>query len=540
MKIAILYVCTGRYAFFWKDFFKSAEKYFLSGHHKEYFVFTDQTIEVMDNERVHIIPQQNLGWPDNTLLRYHMFQGICDLLVPFDYCCFFNSNAEFCSPVGAEFLPTDNKMLFVQHPGFYSSSADNFTYDRNPESSAYVPFGKGTVYVCGGVNCGNTSSYLHFINSIVEATDDNRKRGVIALWHDESHSNRYALDNPHAVLDPGYCYPEGWALPFSPKIRIRDKALHGGHDYLRGEKDQPLFKEAPAITTSLMGGLGNQMFQYAAGLALAFRLNARLVLDISWFSKKRGENETPRTFALELFPFIKEQIAQGAIALRLNSVPLSLFERIKKKFLCKSDKASKVTEQEIPNLETFYKLTAPLELIGYWQNEAFFFDVVTLVRHFFTFPALQSAGQCLANDILARPNSVSVHVRRGDYANNARTNAVHGLCSDKYYAAAISHIKVHAPDSHIYIFSDDPAWVRESFDTQGLPFTVVDLHTENEAHHDMHLMSLCRHHIIANSSFSWWGSWLSNDVGMKIAPRLWFVDPSMSHLDPCPSSWLRM
>ena len=170
----------------------------------------------------------------------------------------------------------------------------------------------------------------------------------------------------------------------------------------------------------------------------------------------------------------------------------------------------------------------------------FFFDVVTLVRHFFTFPTLQSAGQCLANDILARPNSVSVHVRRGDYANNARTNAVHGLCSDKYYAAAISHIKVHAPDSHIYIFSDDPAWVRESFDTQGLPFTVVDLHTENEAHHDMHLMSLCRHHIIANSSFSWWGSWLSNDVGMKIAPRLWFVDPSMSHLDPCPSSWLRM
>lgn len=293
------------------------------------------------------------------------------------------------------------------------------------------------------------------------------------------------------------------------------------------------------ICISICGGLGNQMFQYAAGFALATRLTARLVLDISWFSKRRGENETPRTFALDIFPFIKEQIAQDAVELRLNSAPLSLLERMKKKFLAESDKAPRITEREIPNLEIFHKLTAPLELTGYWQNEAFFLDVATLVRHFFTFSPLQSAGQCLANDIIARPNSVSVHVRRGDYANNAHTNAVHGLCSDKYYAAAINHIKVHAPDSHIYIFSDDPAWVRENFDTQALPFTVVDLHTENEAHHDMHLMSLCRHHIIANSSFSWWGAWLSNNAGIKIAPKRWVVDPSMSHLDPCPSSWLR-
>lgn len=103
--------------FFLKDFLSQRKNIFSVGIIKSILYSLIRLLKLMDNERVHIIPQQNLGWPD-TLLRYHMFQGICDLLVPFDYCCFFNSNAEFCSPVGAEFLPTDNKMLFVQHPDF--------------------------------------------------------------------------------------------------------------------------------------------------------------------------------------------------------------------------------------------------------------------------------------------------------------------------------------------------------------------------------------------------------------------------------------
>jgi hypothetical protein len=233
MKHAILYICTGKYTIFWEKFYSSCEKYFFHDTEKHYFVFTDGQIPI-DNERIHRIEQKNLGWPGNTLYRYHMFWNIREQLAPFDYIFFFNSNCEFLAPVREEFLPSSKQgITVVQHPGFFNKEPDSFTYDRNPKSQAYIPFGKGSCYICGGVNGGYSDSYLELIYTLKNAIEYDDAKGVVALWHDESHINKYILTYPHKLLSPSYCYPEGWDIPFEKIILIRDKSKYGGHNTLR-------------------------------------------------------------------------------------------------------------------------------------------------------------------------------------------------------------------------------------------------------------------------------------------------------------------
>jgi len=234
MKIALLYICTGKYTVFWDSFYGSCENYFFRNEEKHYFIFTDGQIPI-DNEKIHRIEQENLGWPGNTLYRFKMFLGIREQLINFDYIFFFNANCEFLASIGTEILPSKEEgIVVVRHPGFYNKKPDEVTYDRNPKSKAYIPFGQGSYYICGGINGGHSQSYLTLINSLCKAVDEDDKNNVIALWHDESHINRYILDHPHKLISPAYCYPEGWNIPFEKIILIRDKTKYGGHNILRG------------------------------------------------------------------------------------------------------------------------------------------------------------------------------------------------------------------------------------------------------------------------------------------------------------------
>lgn len=233
MRIAILYICTGRYNIFWDDFFASCEKFFLPLHERHYFVFTDDA-SMHSHQRVHKIEQHHLGWPYDTLKRYHMFSQIKHELLSFDFVFFFNANCLFLKKINEEILPSLQEGLVVtQHPGFYNKSSDEFTYDRNPESSAYIPYGTGKVYVCGGVNGGHSTDFCSLITELSMKVDKNEKNKIIALWHDESHLNHYILDKNYKLLSPAYCYPEKWKLPFEEIVRIRDKTLLGGHKFLR-------------------------------------------------------------------------------------------------------------------------------------------------------------------------------------------------------------------------------------------------------------------------------------------------------------------
>lgn len=226
-EIAILYICTGHYDVFWKDFYISYEKYFLPSSNKEYFVFTDsEKIYEEDQKKVHKIYQKSLGWPDNTLMRFHFFLKIEDELKKFDYIFFMNANCQCVDYVLEEnFLPRKKGLLVVKHPGFYNRKPDEFAYDRNPESEAYIPFGYGKYYVCGGVNGGRTEAYLKMVRELKKRVDCDKRNDVIALWHDESQLNRYILENnDYEVREAEYCFPEGWEIPFSKRIIVRDKS----------------------------------------------------------------------------------------------------------------------------------------------------------------------------------------------------------------------------------------------------------------------------------------------------------------------------
>ena len=236
MRIAILYICTGRYTVFWDAFFRSCQRYFLPRRDRQYFVFTDGHIPHADAKRVHRIEQKNLGWPGNTLFRFRMFWSIREQLATFDYIFFFNANSEFLAPVGEEFLPSEEEgITVVRHPGFFDKEPDAVTYDRNPKSRAYIPFGQGSCYICGGINGGRRDAWFAMSTALRAAIDEDEANGVVALWHDESHINTYILTHPHKALPPAYCYPEGWNIPFEKIILIRDKAKFGGHAFLRGE-----------------------------------------------------------------------------------------------------------------------------------------------------------------------------------------------------------------------------------------------------------------------------------------------------------------
>lgn len=239
MTVAILYICIGKYDIFWKDFYLSSEKYFLPDCEKFYYVFTDSKhIFQEDNEHIKKIYQADLGWPDNTLMRFHFFASQSKSLIKYDYLFFMNANCLFVNEITAsEFLPTDKDFLFVNHPGYYKKSNLEYTYERNPLSQAYIAVGEGDHYLCGGVNGGKADAFLQLITELRRRVDTDKQNGIIASVHDESHLNRYAYENKnYKLVSPSYFFPEGWEEPFSPKIFVREKTKYFNVDKLKNHK----------------------------------------------------------------------------------------------------------------------------------------------------------------------------------------------------------------------------------------------------------------------------------------------------------------
>lgn len=241
MKIGILYICTGNYIVFWKDFYKSVEKNFLLDSEKHFFIWSDssliQEMEEMDSN-IHFFYQKAEEWPYPTLRRFEYFLTQEAKIMEMDYLVFMNGNLLVNKPVLEEdILPIDDEELFVTiHPGFYNKRPWRYAYEHNRKSLAYIKWGKGKNYYAGGFNGGKTENYLKMIRLLSDNINTDLSKGIIARWHDESHLNRYVNDydeNRIRILSPAYLYPEGWDLPFEKKIIVRDKAKLGGHEYLR-------------------------------------------------------------------------------------------------------------------------------------------------------------------------------------------------------------------------------------------------------------------------------------------------------------------
>jgi hypothetical protein len=287
------------------------------------------------------------------------------------------------------------------------------------------------------------------------------------------------------------------------------------------------------IIVKLKGGLGNQMFQYAIGRRLAEHYHTKLKLDLSLYQDEETD-VTPRNFQLNRF-FTTAEIARPK-DLKLFFTAGSLINKARK-FWANS---KYIAEQSIRFNPEFLHFGRNCYLDGYWQCESYFSDIKGLIRKEFRLKqSFEGKNRHLAN-LIGSVNAVSLHIRRGDYVENPVTKQFHGSCSPEYYEKAIHHMGSKINDPHFFVFSDDPAWVANNFRIN-FPMTIVDNNNESNGFEDMRLMSICKDHIIANSSFSWWGAWLNGrEEKIVIGPQKWFNDPSIDTSTVIPETWLKI
>ncbi len=229
MRIAILYICTGKYHVFFKDFYKSCEKYFLTKAEKSYFVFSDNPA-LKKYERVHFYFKECEGFPNDSLFRFRTFLLVEQQLQSYDYVFFFNSNMEFVSDIDERILPDSNDGNLCcldadydrhyPHPCFYP-------YERNKKSLAYIPRGlREYRYYHAAVNGGRVSEYLDMCRTLKEQIDTDFQHGIIAIYHDESHINKYFTTHKCKSLHSEYGIPEGSGKENEAKIIIVDKTRY--------------------------------------------------------------------------------------------------------------------------------------------------------------------------------------------------------------------------------------------------------------------------------------------------------------------------
>jgi len=245
MRIAILYIGTGRYTVFWKKFYKSCEKFFITDAQKHYFFFTDSK-KFKSAENLTIVAQKQLDFAYITTLRYKILNSVREQLKNYDYIFFFNGNMEFVKPVSeAEFLPDENEGIVASlHSMNKRREPEDFPYEKNPKSTSYIEAGKGRYYFHSGILGGRREAALEMFKICEKMADEDLNNGIIPVVHDESIFNKYVLNRTPKILSNYYIFPERnklWAR-FIPEVKIiqRDKSKlkYGGHAWLRGETNR--------------------------------------------------------------------------------------------------------------------------------------------------------------------------------------------------------------------------------------------------------------------------------------------------------------
>lgn len=224
MRVAILYICTGKYNQFFEGFYESAERFFLKGVADiEYFVFTDN-MSLINSPKVHLYKRECKGFPMDSLFRFDMFLSVKEEIQVFDYCFFFNANMLIVEPIGLEFLPKKSSFEAVLSPGYYNKPAWRYPYERRKASTAYIgPYQKPYRYYMGSLNGGTSEAFIKFAETCSYRTHLDYDNGIIAKFHDESHLNKYMREVNGDALSPSYAFPEGSKIPCKPIIVIRDK-----------------------------------------------------------------------------------------------------------------------------------------------------------------------------------------------------------------------------------------------------------------------------------------------------------------------------
>jgi hypothetical protein len=291
-----------------------------------------------------------------------------------------------------------------------------------------------------------------------------------------------------------------------------------------------------ALIAQIEGGLGNQLFQYAACRTLADRLGCDLLLDLRALNANAD-----RPFLLSGYA-IRASVASAEV---LNDLPPShpaRWARVKSRF-----------SQAFPGIGSFpafwprsfaydkrvEDISRPVWMAGYWQSEKYFLANRQRILNDLRLQAFRAEDIPYYSQIRSC-NSVALHIRRGDYVSNPNVAKFHGLCSVAYYQAAIADLLKHQANIAVFVFSDDQAWAKASLNLP-VPTHFVEDYAQDPTYSDLELMASCNHHIIANSSFSWWGAWRCSNAEQRVyAPLQWFNDPNVDVRDVCPAHWVRL
>ncbi len=260
----------------------------------------------------------------------------------------------------------------------------------------------------------------------------------------------------------------------------------------------------------ITGGLGNQLFQYAYGRKLEIINKKDIIFDTSFFYENK--KDTSRPFLLDKF----------------NINPKANFKYIKRNSIHKF----------FLKIKDFILLRL-IKDYNFYQNEKYFIDIKNnILTEYIPRTSISADAQNVLNQIRLNDNSVSIHVRRGDYVTNNRANKTHGICDLKYYNEAVALIKSKLDNITFFIFSDDINWTKENLKIEDARYVSNPSLKEFE---EMILMSNCKHNIIANSTFSWWSAYLNkNHDKIIIAPSQWNVKKTANQLDILPKSWLQI
>jgi hypothetical protein len=295
------------------------------------------------------------------------------------------------------------------------------------------------------------------------------------------------------------------------------------------------------ILVRLWGGLGNQMFQYATAKALALRLNTNLKIDLSLLENQiKGPLEPQREFDLRVFN-IEPELASTNEVNFYNPKANSIINKLYAKWL----------NLRFPNrtyIEKYYHFDRQLNLlkdntciVGNWQSPKYFQGFENEIRSELTFrEGILIESKELAAEIM-ESNSVCINVRRSDYLTHPEYSKILGFRGLEYLQPAIEKIKCLTGNPSFFIFSDDIKWCNEVLQPIIGGKVIDHNHKGWKFGNYLHLMSLCKHQIIPNSTFGWWAAWLNqNPEKIVIAPKIWYQDKSFDTKDLCPENWIRL
>lgn len=288
------------------------------------------------------------------------------------------------------------------------------------------------------------------------------------------------------------------------------------------------------IIVQLTGGLGNQLFQYAIGRTLAVMNNTQLKIDLSFF-------ETYEWHEYSLAPFsIEAKVATVEEVNTLTKLETSFLEKVRRKLF---GVLPIIIKEKGLNYNSYYlKAGSNAYLKGYWQSSKYFLSQEMKIRKEFEIKLPPSSSNTkLLNEIMGC-ESVSLHIRRGNYASIEAVNKFHGTTKMSYYSQAMVVIESRCENPVYFIFSDDIGWARENLRLTR-EHVFVDINTDKTDYEDLRLMKSCKHSIVANSTFSWWGAWLNpNPDKIVIAPKQWFANEEMNQQtnDLIPAEWIRL